>query len=277
MSAVGRLWRRAPAWRVCLVVALATTSLAVMFPPAVPGWVRRAVSPASRVAAVPAADNPAHFKPSGTARDTGYSALAFPPPGSEHTGAVAFAGRALPLPAGRWQTLVLARGGKPVTGQIEVLGRVDAGEMTGLLMVAAPDPIEHPMSPFDVTQTCDEPDSIASFVAPEPFGQGPLVHECWRLSTLRGFDLAERGRLQPVLDRALLRLKETDARIPDQLVLLDYLRSDESGFLTALLFLPDRHGGTRQAMVAWAKRYVASLHDGYDGVRNGRAVPADPG
>ncbi len=274
---MGRLWRRAPAWRVCLVAALATTSLAAMFPPGMPGWVKRAVQPASRVAAAPAGASTAHFKPAGTVPDSGYSALWYPPAGSEHAGAVAFAGRELPLPAGRWQTLVLARGGKPVSGPIEVFGRVDAGEMTGLLMVAAPDPIEHPMSPFDATQTCDEPDSIANFVAPEPFGQGPLVHECWRLSALRGFDLAERGRLQPVLDRALLRLKETDARIPDQLVLLDYLRSDESGFLTALLFLPDRHTGARQTMVGWAKRYVALLHDAYDGVRNSKAVPADPG
>ena len=148
--------------------------------------------------------------------------------------------------------------------------------MTGLLILLAPDPIEHPMSPFDVASTCDEPDTIASFVTPEPFGQGPLVHECWRLSSLRGFDLAERARLDTAMERALLRLKETDTRIPDQLVLLHYFRSDETGFLITLLLLPDRHGGTRQAMTAWAKRYVSALHDYYDGVRGGKLLPADP-
>ncbi len=200
----------------------------------------------------------------------------FPPPGTERSGAIAFAGRMLPLPAGRWQTLVVAHGALPISAQVEVFGRVDAGELTGLLLVGSTDPVSHPLSPFDATQTCDEPDTIAYWVAPEPFGQSPLAHECWRLGALRGFDLAERGRREPVLDRALLRLRETDVRIPDQLVLLDYLRSDVSGFLTALLFLPDRHGGARQAMVGWVKRYVAVLHDAYDGVRDGKVVPADP-
>ncbi len=274
MSAAGRLWRRAPAWRLCLVAAVAATALAAMFPPVVPAWVRRAVAP--RAAALPAVNVAAHFKPPPALQDAGYSAVAFPPPGAERSGVVAFAGRTLPLPAGRWQTLVLARGGKPVSGQIEVFGRVDAGEMTGLLIVAAPDPVTHPMSPFDVTQTCDEPDTIANFVAPEPFGQGPVVHECWRLSSLRGFDLAERGRSDPILDRALLRLKETDVRLPDQLLLLNYLRSDESGFFTALLFLPDRHAGARQAMVGWAKRYVSALREAYDGAWGSKVVPADP-
>ncbi len=248
-----------------------------MFPPVVPVWVKRAVLPASRVAAGPAADTSAHFKPAGAVQDPGYSALAFPPPGSERSGSVAFAGRELPLPAGRWQALVLARSGKPVTNQVEVFARVEAGALTGLLTVLAPDPIEHPMSPFDAPMTCDEPDTIAYFVAPEPFGQGPLVHECWRLSSLRGFDLAERGRVNATLDQALLRLKESDTRVPDQLVLLHYFRSDESGFLLALLYLPDRHNGAHQAIGAWVKQYVSGLHDSYDGVRGGKAIPADPG
>ena len=273
MSAAGRLWRRAPAWRVCLVAALASTALAAMFPPGVPQWARRLVAP--RAAGAAAGDTRAHFRPAAGQQDAGFSGVVFPPPGNARSGSVAFGGRTLPLPAGQWQTLVLAKGSKPVSGALEVFARVAAGEMTGLLLVAGPDPLGHQLSPFDATQTCDEPDTIASWVAPEPFGQSPLVHECWRLSALHGFDLAERGRAEPILDRALLRLKEADTRVPDQLVLLDYLRSDESGFLTALLFLPDRHGGGRQAVSAWVKRYVAVLHEDYDGGRG--VAPADPG
>lgn len=221
-------------------------------------------------------DHAAHFRPVAGQPEAGFSGLQFPPAGIERSGVVAFAGRMLPLPAGRWQTLVLARGAVPISGQIEVFGRVDAGALTGLLILGATDPVSHPLSPFNATQTCDEPDTIAYFVAPEPFGQGPLVHECWRLSSLRGFDLAERGRQEPVLDRALLRLKETDVRIPDQLLLLNYLRSDDSGFLSALLFLPDRRAGARQAMVAWVKRYVTVLHEAYDGAGGGKLAPAEP-
>ncbi len=271
MSAAGRLWRRAPAWRVCVVIAVASTALAAMFPPRVPGWVRRAALPTESVT-VAKPGNTAHFQPE-TAQAAGYSALQLPRESQERSGVVAFAGRGLPLPAGRWKTLVLAHGDLPISGQVEVFGRVEGGALTGLLIAAAPDAVAHALSPFNVQQDCEEPDTVANWVAPEPFGQDPLVHECWRLSSLRGFDLAERGRQEPVLDRALLRLKESDVSIPDKLMLVDYLRSDDSGFLTALLYLPERRGG----LVDWVKRYVSVLHRAYDGERAGLVVPADPG
>ncbi len=280
MSAAGRLWRRAPAWRVCLVGAIAATALAAMFPPGVPGWVRGLARPVvARVAGAPVVDVAAHYRPVAAAVRPGFSALSLPPTGHERSGAVAFAGRVLPLPAGRWETLALAHGDRPISGQVEVFARVVDGAMTGLLVVAGSDPVAHQPSPFDVTQTCDEPGTIARYVAPEPFGQGLLVHECWRLAALPGFDLAERGRADPVLDRALLRLRESDARIPERLVVLDYLRSDIGGFLTAMLFLPDtrRGGASGQVLEAWVRRYVAALHAGDEGVRDGRGVAADPG
>ena len=272
MSAAGRLWRRAPAWRLCLIAALAATALAAFFPHAWPAWVRAP----GQGPAQPAPQS--RFTPQAALPGAEGALLEVPSSPPQRSGTIPFAGRQLPLPAGSWQTLALARTSKPVSGQIEVFGRVEAGALTGLLLAAGSDPVAVAPSPFNVPQSCEEPDSIEAWVAPEPFGQDPLTHECWRLAAFNPLRLAERGRLDGVLGRALLRVEELGVKLPDHLLLLHYLRSDPSGFLTALVFLPDTRGtsasGSRR-WSAWVRRYVTALHDGYGGVRS-REIEASP-
>ncbi len=276
MSAAGRLWRRAPAWRLWLFGALAATALAAMFPPAVPAWVRgldrAAAGQGDTGGSAPGAT--ARFVPQPTAIPAEKGFVELEAPAGGRSGIVPFAGRQLLLPGGSWQTLVLARGSKPIAGQLELLARVEGGSVTGLLVAAAPDPVAHQPSPFNEPQDCAEPDSTQSWMAPEPFGTDPLVHECWRLAPLRDVDLANRAREEPVMGHGLLRLEQAGDRFPEKLVVVDYLRSDETGFLKVLLFLPDKQD---KKMDAWVRRYVSALHEGYDGTLGAKVLERDPG
>ena len=108
MSLIGRLWRRAPAWRFCLITAVAFTGLAAMFPPAIP---HLPVFHRHH----PGADKPAdvaHYNALSAAAptvptDTGM--IHMPPLDAGRSGIVPVAGRLLPLPAGVWHELALAR------------------------------------------------------------------------------------------------------------------------------------------------------------------------
>ena len=278
MAATGRLWRRAPAWRLLLITALATTGLAAMFPPRLPDWVRT-LQPGALPAPAPGAVPTAHFTPQAAPILPDVATLVFPPPGVDRSGVVPFAGHQLPLPAGKWQGLVLARGSKPIHSQIMVFSRVEEGALTGMLQVAAPDPIALQTSPFDVTPSCLEPGTIESMIAPEPLGQNPLTHECWRLGAFGGADLPERARGDGVMLAALARLHEMDVRFPDRFVVVDYLRSEPSGFMSARLFLPDKEAASaseRHRLVAWTRRYVAALRAGYAGGLRDEAFEREP-
>ena len=277
MAAAGRLWRRAPAWRVCLITALATTALVAMFPPKLPAWVRGLTTHA----APPTAGSlpPARFVPQTAPAPPNAGLLGFPPPGVERSGVIPLAGRQLPLPTGKWQAVVLARSSKPIRGEVMVFSRVEEGALTGLLAIAVPDPLAEQTSPFDAPQECLEPNTIESFIANEPLGQDPLTHECWRLGTLSGTDFLQRAEGDGVLRAALARLREQDARLPDRVAVLDYLRSEPTGFVSALLFLPDREqpsAAERKRLVAWVRRYVAALHEGFDGKLHGPDLERDP-
>jgi hypothetical protein len=268
---MGRLWRRAPAWRLLLVTALAATALGALFPPARPMWVH-----------LPGAQPPpprARFKPQTKLMPGNGAILHVPPPGAERTGNIPFAGHLLPLPAGHWQTLVLARTSKPVSAQVEVFGRIETGALTGLLLALGSDPVANQPSPFNEPQFCDEANSIDFFVAPEPFGQDTRIHECWRLATFNPLDMAERGRLDGVLGRALARLEQMGVKFPDRLLLLHTLRSEPTGFLSTLVFLPDTRGtgaaGARR-WSAWVRRYATALQEGFDGKQGARGVDVEP-
>jgi hypothetical protein len=256
-----------------LVTALAATALGALFPPPRPSWVQL---PGAKPAPAPPR---ARFKPQATHVATTGAILHVPALGPPRAGNIPFAGHLLPLPAGNWQTLVLARASTPVPAQIEVFARIAAGSLTGLLLALGSDPVADQPSPFNEPQFCEEANTIDFFVAPEPFGQDTRIHECWRLATFNPLDMTERGRLDGVLGRALLRLEQMGVKFPDRLLLLHTLRSDPTSFLSTLVFLPDTRGsgaagGRRWA--AWARRYAAALHEGYGGAPAGRPVEPEP-
>jgi hypothetical protein len=153
VSVIGRLWRRAPAWRVSLVSAIALTGLAAMFPPALPTMHWPWSSPwrsASRSGPDQASFHPA---PDPAPSDLGESH--FMPPGIARTGFIAEAGRQVPLPDGSWQELGVAVA--PGALQRAIFTRVVGNHLTGLFQVAATGALGGVASPVGVPPECSDP------------------------------------------------------------------------------------------------------------------------
>ena len=277
MSVIGRLWRRAPAWRLCGTVALACTALAAMFPPALPRW--PSPTPAAGTgadAAGPAAAVPGNGTvPAGTARyvpqpdptPLSYSTISMPPLAAGRTGLIPQAGRTMPLPAGSWQTLAFARNAGPGVPQLTLLDRVENGLLTGLLVVAAPTPVGRISGPAAMPQQCVAPDALVRQILPQPAGN-PYAHECWTVTgtTMTGSDSA--SSRDALLQRGFERLAKLHVSVPDRMLAVRLVRSDETGWMLATLFLPDRHGTSPDALhrlEEWAARFETLFHKGYDG------------
>ncbi len=275
MSAVGRLWRRAPAWRLSVAAAVAFTVLAAMFPPTLPRWLFERVAPAANPQAANRDDGP-RYAPQPPQPPPDYGIAAFPPAGPGRTGIIAFAGRQLPLPAGSWQELVLARSAG-VAEQASLFARIEHGRLTGLLLAASPGPVSGGGLPVGGFAPCFAPDAIAHQIIPSTAAQGPMARECW---TLTAFDPAQ-ARPDELLRGGFDRLDRMAVAVPDRLLAMRYLRTDETGWLTVALLLPDRAGPGSVAphdtarLQAWIRRYVTVLHKGFDGTLTaGELTPA---
>ncbi len=275
MSAVGRLWRRAPTWRLCLVTAIVFTALAAMFPPTLPQWQTvaalfgHAPPPAAGTGAAdagtPAAT--ARYVPQPDPPPPDYDTIESPPLGQGQSGIIAFAGRQLPLPFGNWQELVLVRGGGPVPVQAMLLARIEERQLTGLLLAAAPDPMGGADRPVVGLEPCFDPNVIAHQLIPASPGQGPMARECWTLALLDMSNAASHPKFDQVMQEGLARLNRLGIAVTDHMLALRYLRSDATGWMTALLVLPDRHAeplGAGNRLQTWAKRFVPEFHKGFD-------------
>jgi hypothetical protein len=265
MSAAGRLWRRAPAWRFCVVTALATTALAVMFPPTVPHF---AVTPPATPAA-PAPFTPsAHFTPQPPAPPAENGAVQVLHNPQSRTGIVPFAGRQVALPPGDWKGLVLASAGGVPPVQETLWFRAPAGRLTGLLRTAAPSPASGAPGDLSKPQICYAPAAILKEVTPEPADSNPMVHECWVLVDSDETSTAERDKVDPVLRRALGRITDLGITVPDRVLTLLYYRSTETGWLSLTLMLPadsDTNATASRRIETWIRRYAAVAHQGFDG------------
>lgn len=286
MSVIGRLWRRAPAWRLCGTVALACTALAAMFPPTLPHWpsgTPLADNPGDvpgPAAASPAHGPPGHAalssstSPDGTARyvqqpdsaPLDYSMANTPPLAPGRTGLIPEAGRMMPLPAGAWQTLAFARSSGPMATQVSLLDRVEDGLLTGLLLIDAPAPVGRISGPATAPLPCVTPDVLARQVLPQPAAD-PYAHECWTIvaSAMTGPDGA--GSRDALLKIGLDRLEMLHVAVPDHMLVVRLVRSDETGWMLATLFLPDWRGtspGALHRLEGWAGRFEALFHKGYD-------------
>lgn len=276
MSAAGRLWRRAPAWRFCLVTALATTALAAMFPPTVPHF---STTPPS---AAPAPFTPsAHFtpQPPPPAEDGAIQIQRNP---QDRTGVVPFAGRQVALPPGDWKDLVLANAGGSPPVQETLWFRAQAGRLTGLLRAAAPTPASGAPGSLSKPQICFASAAILKEVAPEPPDSNPMVHECWVLVDGNETSTAERDKIDPVLRRALGRITDLGITVPDRVLTLLYIRSAETGWLSLTLMLPadtDTNAAASRRIETWIRHYAAIAHQGFDGKLPGgepAAIARDP-
>jgi hypothetical protein len=276
MSAVGRLWRRAPAWRVCVMTAAAATALAAMFPPSLPKPFQRsgdglqplAVAPRAEPASgtQPARQAAARFVPQPAPANAHTSDLETPPPGPGRSGIIPFAGRFLPLPEGSWQDLVLARFADANGLQVSVLGRIDGTRLTGLMFGAAPTPVGGAPAPITLFEPCYAPGIIVRETVPAQPEQALLVHECWTLAVadLAGSASQKTGEL---LQPAFRRLAQLGVSVPDRMLALRYTRSASDGWMMALLLLPDpkmENAAVSRRVQAWAKRYAVQFRKGFD-------------
>jgi hypothetical protein len=250
MSAVCRLWRRAPVWRFFLFATVAFAALAAMFPP--------------RWAALPAAKTTTpHFalQADPPLSDEGHLEL----PGAQATrsGIIPFSGHKLPLPAGSWQELALAQASGASATQVELLARIDGQHLTGLEMAAAPSPLSNSIGGFDGNGPCNATNTIAQESLPVP-GANPLARECWALSEVEMTGDTAGIRKDELIHRGLDRLQKMGVQVPDHMMVLSYLRTDETGWMTVFLFLPGRHADPSHRLIAWVRRFTPLLHKGWE-------------
>jgi hypothetical protein len=250
MSAASRLWRRAPVWRLFLFASIAFSGLAAMFPP---HWVIVPVgSSATPHFALPAATPPVD-----------YSVFEMPPPDATRSGVIPFSGHKLPLPAGTWQEITLLKDGGPSAAQVVLLARVEDHHLTGLEMAASPGPLSNSVEGFAGNGPCAATNAIVQQTIPVP-GNNPLARECWALFEIGMNGEDARLRTDQVMHRGLDKLQSMGVQVPDHMMVLSYLRSDETGWMTTFLFLPGRHADPSHRLINWVRRFAPLLHKGYE-------------
>ena len=277
MSVIGRLWRRAPAWRACVVTAVAFTGLAAMFPPAIPHlpplrWTK---------GGAPAGGAVARYRPQpppAPPDDSIWHVL--PPDTPAQQGIIHYAGRLLPLPTGSWQELMVARGGGTELRQAALFDRVSNNHLTGLLLVIAPGVMSGATGEVGVPPPCADPGRLAGSITPALPGQSPLTHECWAIAPVDMRAVAGAPVTEGLLPRGLARLGELHVAVPDRMLATTFMRSDDNGWQIATVLLGD-HGGPIRKLQDWAARFQVPMHKGFDGTLTAAdltpAVARDPG
>ncbi|WP_205839578.1 hypothetical protein [Neokomagataea tanensis] len=130
MTALVRLWKRAPLWRTAFLLGGACAGLTAFFPtqalkhraPWLPGHAPNAQGTAAQGAA-PAPD------------DSGK--LGLPDPNILQTGSIHIAGHTIPLPAGDWHPILTGQTGPRGELSEQFLARMDRGVITGIVIVRA--------------------------------------------------------------------------------------------------------------------------------------------
>ncbi len=254
MSAVGRLWRRAPAWRLSLVSALVLTGLAAMFPPAMPA-LRWPSSPTG------AGADQARFHPVADPAPAAQGITHLTPLGTARSGLIREAGRQVPLPAGAWQQIEV--GSEPGAMQRTILVRVADHRLTGLFQIASSGALGGLASPVGVPSVCADPSRLDGAITPAQPGQSPLAHECWEVvaQDMHAVMAEPQGSM---LRDALALLGKMTVAVPTRMLAVTFFRSTDSAWQETSLMVPDS-GQTLTALRAWAGRYQAVLHKGFDG------------
>ncbi|GBQ26370.1 hypothetical protein HLH34_04030 [Gluconacetobacter azotocaptans] len=200
MSAASRLWHRAPLWRTCVFSILIFTALTLLYPPA---YLTRAIPalqpvidrinrtlgrstppPAPAPDAAPSPDAPPDAPPPGQQADgsgapgaggPGGTQVAAPPITSDLSGAIPFAGRILPLPAGTWHPVLTTQSGPHGELLSNVLVRAEGGVVTGVI-IARGSTQSLPLSTVDAMNNgCHDDRNYLSRV----ITTDPKVMECW--------------------------------------------------------------------------------------------------
>ncbi len=275
MGPVGRLWRRAPAWRLLLVTAVSCTALAAMFPPSVPaglvGSHRLALAGIGpSVAPDEHAGIDARFTPQPVPAPSDYSSVQHPPLGTLRSGSIPFNGRHLQLPPGEWQVAELARtpnAAGALNVQVETFVQIKSHAVVSVLVTFTPDPVIGGLPPPAFMQTCLASKALAGQIAP-PDPAKPLDNECWVLTNAT-LSTAKDGPAEAIRLPELERFRRAGFSIPERGTALDYRQSDQTGWLVVSLFDSEEPVNTaleRRRLQAWSKAYAVALHRGFGAV-----------
>lgn len=181
MSAIKELWKRAPLWRICVIITFISGFLVFLFPSPL---VKSHFASLSSIS-----DNfwqlfPATQKPSNPDQKEHPPArsVEIPPMDAEFIGMVHFAGREIPLPFGKWHPLISYRDS---TSRYEIITklfvRYEKGIVTGLIL-AQSSPQEVPLSATRMMESeCHNPFNFFNSGLPQ---DGHRV-ECWMTSPIR--------------------------------------------------------------------------------------------
>lgn len=257
MSVIGRLWRRAPAWRLCVVAALAFTGLAVMFPPSLPH-----LPPLIWPHGTRASGTGAHYHAEQSVGPPQNGVSDMPAVGAGREGIIPFAGRQLPLPTGSWHEMAVARD-ENAKVQLSLLNRIEGGRLTGLILVSAPQPQIGAVGSVDLPAPCFDPDAIDHHITPPVAGKSPFSHECWSLTVIDMRAATASKDPGNLVARDLGRLGDLGIGVSASMLRLTYARSGATGWRIANIFLP---GGvdTARSVALWAARFQGAMHKGYD-------------
>ena len=277
MTAFGRLWRRAPAWRFLLILALASTALAAMFPPPAPSL--NGLWPARRHAVL---DPRPRYAPPPDAAPLDYSVIDLPPITATRSLLIPFAGRQVPLPQGGWTELALMRAGGPQALQAIVLARLRGGRLTGMMIVAGPSATA-PQASALRADGCFDVKGLATHEQSASAGPDAAAQQCWNLRPLVTAQLADPANPNLLEQRSFARLGKIGIEVPVRLLAMRYFTEDAAGGLTVTIMEPDpvASAATQRRSEAWMQRWVALLHRGFAGTLRPADVTAalarDPG
>lgn len=204
----------------------------------------------------------ASFHPQPVPASSGEGVLHLPPPGAGRQGIIPYGGRLLPLPAGVWHELALARAGDDDLKQVALLDRIEDNHLTGLILLVAPGPLSGAVGPVELPSACADPGRLVGHILPTLPGQSPLTHECWAITPVDMQAAATNSRNE-MLKRGLARLGEFHVAVPDHMLAVSFVRSDDTGWQIVTIMLPDRHP-TPHRLEDWAARFAIPIHKGFD-------------
>ncbi len=284
MTAVGRLWRRAPLWRLALAATLVFGALTALYPappPRLPSWIHRPAwlhlppwlpsPPAPQAATASPAASPS--------RDaSGVVATPIDPP---LHGTLTVGGRTVPLPAGDWHELVAGRNEQAAEITATVLGRWQGARLTGFLKVLATTGPADGGGEAGVDAECNSNSNY------ERATWSDTGRTCWfvRKTDIPPPSEAAAGPARDIDDAAMRRIRDLGVAVPAWLSAAVWSHADGSEMMVYELLVangrnPNDQSAALGAVKAWMSRFAPFLHRGFDGKLDPnsiRAAARDPG
>ena len=249
MSAFGRLWRRAPLWRLAVGATLTVAALCALYPSPM---LQRALASLNPDGSPPPATN----------------SVAVPSMIATRRTLMPIAGRQLPLPAGDWHEVLTGRFEMAGENVETILARFTRGKLTGLIdAIATTSPSE---GRFPLPPACLNPTNFAAH-------QQTDGSACWFVANTPPDEPGPADR--PTIDEgARSRLRQLGVAMPSAMIRGAWFRAGDGEFMDVAIDLPSDHP---DRVETWLKGWMPLLDNGFDGTLRAAQVTArlarDPG